>query len=100
MLVEIEVHTVPHFKGPVNGKKELWWLGYGSKFDIQTSLVKIGHLLHKSGHFDSQLLTTVPPETQNLKMHFLSSGDKLSQYKLQGDLKISVMAVYTHCDGC
>ena len=59
MLVEIEVHTVPHFKGPVNGKKELWQLECGSTFDMQTSLVKIGRLHDKSSHFDSQLLLTV-----------------------------------------
>ena len=59
MLVKIEAHAVPHFKGPVNGKKDLLWLECGSIFSIQTSLLKIGPLLNKSGHFDSQLLTTV-----------------------------------------
>ena len=55
MPVEVEVHTVPHFKAPVNGRVGLWWLEYDGNFSIQTSLLKIGGLLHKSGHFDSQL---------------------------------------------
>ena len=59
MPVEIQVRTVPHFKGPLNGKKDHLWPGCGSTLNIQTSLLKIGRLLHKLGHFDSQLLTTV-----------------------------------------
>ena len=59
MPVEVEVHTVPRFKAPVYGKVDLWWLKYGSNFSIQTSLLKIGCLLHKSGHFYFQLLTIV-----------------------------------------
>ena len=59
MLVEIEVHTVPHFKAPVNGKEEPRRLECGITFIIQTSWLKIDLLLHKLGHFDSQLLTTV-----------------------------------------
>ena len=59
MLVEVEVHTVPHFKAPDNGKVELWWLECASTFLIQTSLLKIGRLLHKSGFVESQSFTTV-----------------------------------------
>ena len=59
MPVEIEVHTVPHFKAPVNGKEEPRRLVCDSTFTIQTSWLKIDRLLHKLGHFDSQLLTTV-----------------------------------------
>ena len=59
MPVEIEVHKAPHFKGPVNGKLDPRQLECGSTFNIQTKMLKIGHLLHKSGHFDSQLLTIV-----------------------------------------
>ena len=60
---EVKVYKVPHFKGPVNGKVELWQLECASTFTIQTSLSKIGHLLHKSGFVDSQLLPTVKSET-------------------------------------
>ena len=59
MPVEVEVYKVPHFKGPVNGKVEPWWLECGSTFIIQTSLLKIDGLLNKSGFGDSKLLPTV-----------------------------------------
>ena len=49
MLVEIEGHTVPHFKFPVYAKVELWGLECGGIFRIQTSLLVISHLLHKTG---------------------------------------------------
>ena len=49
MLVEIESHTVPHFKAPVYAKVELWGLECGGIFRIQTSLLVISHLLHKTG---------------------------------------------------
>ena len=35
--VEIEVNTVPHFEGPVNGKNDLCQLECDGTFDIQTS---------------------------------------------------------------
>ena len=56
---EIEVHKAPHFKGPVNGKLDPRQLECGTTFDIHTKFLKICHLLHKSNHFDSQLLTIV-----------------------------------------
>ena len=59
MAVEVEVHTVPHFKGLVNGKVEPRQLECTSTFTIQTSLLCIGRLLYKSGFVDSQLLRTV-----------------------------------------
>ena len=49
MPVEAEAHTVPHFKGPVNGKVEPRGPDCAGTFIIQTSLLKIGHLLNKSG---------------------------------------------------
>ena len=76
MPVEVKVHTVPHFKTPVNGKVDLWWLEYGSYFSLQTSLLKIVRLLHKSGHFDSQLLKYIPDMTFQLPRlfaHFMHS---------------------------
>ena len=48
MLVEIEDHTVPHFKVPVYAKMELWGPECGGTFSTQTSLLNISHLLHKS----------------------------------------------------
>ena len=60
MLVEIEVPSLPHFKGLVYGKVEPRQLECASTFTIQTRLLKIGHFLHKSGFVDSQLLPTVP----------------------------------------
>ena len=47
MPVEIEVHTVPQFKAPVNAKEELLGLECGGTFAIQTSVLKIGCLLLK-----------------------------------------------------
>ena len=41
MLVEIEGHTVPHFKAPIYSKLELWRLKYGGTLSIQTGLLKI-----------------------------------------------------------
>ena len=49
MPVEVEVHTVPHFKAPFNAKVELWGLECGGTFIIQTSSLKIGCLVHKLG---------------------------------------------------
>ena len=59
MPVVVEVHKVPHFKGSVNGKVEPWRQDFAGTFSVQTSLLKIGHLLHKIGFVDSQLLPTV-----------------------------------------
>ena len=46
--VDVEVHTLPHFKAPINGKVDLWGPECGGTFILYYSLVKIGHLLHKS----------------------------------------------------
>ena len=47
MPVEVEVHTVPHFKAPINGKIDLWGPECGGTFTLDYTLVNIGHLLHK-----------------------------------------------------
>ena len=47
MPIEIEVHTVPHFKAPVNVKVELRGLECSGPFTIQTSLFKIGCLVQE-----------------------------------------------------
>ena len=57
--VEVEVHTVPHFKAPVNSKLEPQGPEHGGIFISLNTRSKIGQLLHKSGHFDSDMHTTV-----------------------------------------
>ena len=59
MPVEVEVHTVPHFKAPVNAKVELWGLECGGTFIIQTSSLKIGCLVHKLGFVATEVAGTV-----------------------------------------
>ena len=59
MPTEVEAHTVPHFKASVNGKVELWWLECASTLSIQTSLLKIDHLLDKSSFVETQSFITV-----------------------------------------
>ena len=59
MPVEVEVHTVPHFKAPVNAKVELWRLACGGTFTVQTSLLKIGYLVHKFGFVATEVAGTV-----------------------------------------
>jgi len=48
VLVEVEVHTVPHSKAPINGEIDLWGPECGGIFVLDYSLVNRGHLLHKS----------------------------------------------------
>ena len=57
--VEIEVHTVPNFKAPINAKVELRGLECGGIFSIQTSLLDISHLLHKTGFVKTESVGTV-----------------------------------------
>ena len=59
MLVEIEDHRVPHFKAPVYAKKELWGLECGGIYSVQTSLLDISHLLHKTGFVKTESVGTV-----------------------------------------
>ena len=59
MLGEIKGHTVPHFKAPIYAKLKLWGLEYGGTLSIQTSLLNIGHLLHKMGFVQREIATTV-----------------------------------------
>ena len=59
MPVEIEGHTVPHFKAPIYVKLELTGLEHGSTLSIQTSLLNIGRLLHKMGFVQREIATTV-----------------------------------------
>ena len=59
MPVEVEVHTVPHFKAPVNAKVELWKLQCDGTFIIQTSSLKIACLVHKQGFVETEVAGTV-----------------------------------------
>ena len=59
MLVEIEGHTVPHFKFPVYAKVELWGLECGGIFRIQTRLLNISYLLHKTRFVKTESVGTV-----------------------------------------
>ena len=59
MPVGVEAHTVPHFKAPVNAKVELWGIECGGTLIIQTSLLKIGCLVHKLGFVATEVVGTV-----------------------------------------
>ena len=59
MLVEIEVHTVPHFKATINTKVDPEQQGCDSIFISYQGRPKIGHLLHKTGFVYSDMHTTV-----------------------------------------
>ena len=59
MLVEREGHTVPHLKAPVYAKIELCGLECLDTFSLQTSLLNISHLLHKTGFVPTEVATTV-----------------------------------------
>ena len=59
MPVEIEVHTVPHFKATINTKVWPEQLGSDGISISYKARPKIGHLLHKTGFDDSDMHTTV-----------------------------------------
>ena len=59
MIIEIEDHTVPHFKAPIYSKLELLRLKYGGTSSIQTGLLKISRLLHNLGFVQTEIATTV-----------------------------------------
>ena len=65
MLVEIEGHTVSHFKAPVKAKVYLWRLECGCTFITQTSLLKIGCLVHKLGFVAKEVAGTVGISLKN-----------------------------------
>ena len=56
---EVEVHTVPHFKAPVNGKVEPRVPVHGGIFIFSNARSKIVNLLHKSCHCDFDMHATV-----------------------------------------
>ena len=64
MLVEVEDYTVPHFKAPVYAKMELLGLKFDSTFSVQTSLLNISHLLHKTGFVPTEVGTTAVVDRQ------------------------------------
>ena len=71
MLVKIEGHTVHHFEAPVYAKMELWGVKCGGTFSIQTSLLNICHLLHKTGFVPTEVGTTVYCEQKKIFYHRL-----------------------------
>ena len=48
MPVEIEAHTVPHSKAPINGKDDLQGPECGGTFILDYIMVSLGHLLHNT----------------------------------------------------
>ena len=68
--VELEVHTVLHFKAPVYCKVEPGGKEHGGIFILYNTRSKIGHLLHKSGHCDSDMHTTVILKCASLDLIF------------------------------
>ena len=59
MPVEIEVHTVSHFKAPVNCRKKCEWLKDAGIFRQWTSIVKMGRLVNKTSFVWIEVLCTV-----------------------------------------
>ena len=59
MPVEIEVHTVLHFKATINTKVEPEWLAFDGIFIFYKTRPKIAHLLHKTWFVHSDMQTTV-----------------------------------------
>ena len=57
--VEAEVHTEPHFKNPVNNKLEPRGPEHGDIFILLYTRSETCILLHKLGHIDSDMHTTV-----------------------------------------
>ena len=57
--VEVEDHTVPHFKSPFNAKMGHEHLECGGTFTLYHSLLKIGCLLHKTSFVKTESDGTV-----------------------------------------
>ena len=66
--VEIENHTVPHFKGTINAKVELEGLGCDSIFSFYQFRPNLGYLLHETRFFDSDTHAAV--NCQNVNCSF------------------------------
>ena len=72
MPAKIEVHTVPHFKAPINAKVDHEGLECGSTFTLYYSLLKIGHL-HKISFVKTESFGTVSvPNEQYLNTNSIS----------------------------
>ena len=59
MPFEIEVHTVPHFKAPVNCKKGWEGLEDVRIFMQENRIVYLGLLVHKMGFVETAIVCTV-----------------------------------------
>ena len=57
--LEVQGHTVPHWKALGSGKHEASGLSCGSTLNIHQDILKRRNLLHKWGFVDSQFGTTV-----------------------------------------
>ena len=56
---EVKVHTVPHFKAPINAKVEPGPLKWGGTFMYENSIVNLGQLVHKTGFVQTGVVGTV-----------------------------------------
>ena len=59
MSVEIEVHTVPHFKASIDAQLEPQKLECHGTFILYQAKPKLGRFLHKTGFVDFPMHTTV-----------------------------------------
>ena len=57
--LEVQNHTIAHWKVVTCDRFDLRGLRYGSTLNICQDSLKIANLLHKQGFVDSQLLRTV-----------------------------------------
>ena len=57
--LEVQGHTVPHWKALRYGNDESRGISYNSTLNICQDVLKSGNLLHKRGFDDSQSHTTV-----------------------------------------
>ena len=60
MPIEVEAHTVPHFKAPVKYKVEGLGQEHAGTFMKYNVIVKLGSLVHKMGFEKTEVLMTVP----------------------------------------
>ena len=58
MSVEVQVHTVPHFKGLIRGIEDIGLL-CESTFILCSSFLKTAILLHKQGFVKTGVVSTV-----------------------------------------
>ena len=67
--IEVQGHTVPHWKALRYGKDESRGLSYDSTLSICQDVLKSGNLLHKWGSVDSLMYTTVLKKCLAARLH-------------------------------